>query len=117
MESTDNSHQARINNTKIFLKEHPDEEVACAATIFGLARSTLRSSITKDKRPVSTVINGGQNKILEPYQITAIHGFIQSLLVHGIQPSKGVVFNAIVTLKRAQNSDGKPPTMQWFRGW
>ena len=85
MESTDNSHQARINSAKTFLKEHPDEKVPCAATILELARSTLGSSIA---RPVFTVVNSGQNKILEPYQVTAIHGFIRSLLVHGIQLSK-----------------------------
>ena len=116
MDSTDNSRQTRINNAKTFLKEYSDEKVACAPTIFNLAHLKLNNSIAKDNKPVFIVINSGQNKILESYQVDAVHEFIYSLLAHGIQLSKKVVFNAIVTLKCTQNPDCNAPTMQWFRG-
>lgn len=72
MDSIGDSRQTRIDNAKAFLREHPDEKVACAAKVFGLAHSTLFSSTAKNNQPVSTVINGGQNKILEPRQAKAI---------------------------------------------
>ena len=90
MDSTDNSRQTHINNAKTFLKEHLDEKVAYTATIFDLAHSILKNSIARDNKPVSTVINNEQNRILEPHQVNAVHGFIQSLLAHNIQPSKGI---------------------------
>ena len=61
-----------INNAKTFLKKHLDEKVACAVTIFDFAHSTLKNSIVKDNKPVSIVINNGQNKILKPHQINAV---------------------------------------------
>ena len=88
MDSTDNFGQTYINNVKTFLKEHPDEKVACIAIIFDLAHLTLKNSIAKDSKPVSTVINNEQNRILESHQVNVIHKFIQFLLIHNIQPSK-----------------------------
>ena len=111
--------QTRISDAKTFLLENPDERTACAAQIFKIRPTTLYSSIATDKKSSSSAksARGGQNKILEEHQVKAIHHFIRSLLAQGIQPSHGVVFNAIVSLKRGQNPESSGPTLRWFRTW
>lgn len=109
--------RTRIENAKAFLKENPDEKIACAAQIFGLAHTTLRSSIARDKKPTSGVKRGGQNKVLEKHQEAAILNMIRSLLASGIQPSHGDIFDAIVHLKRGRNPEYKGPSQRWFREW
>lgn len=109
--------QTRIDNAKAFLRENPDEKIACAAQIFKLAHTTLYGSISRDKKPISRGQRGGQNKILDEHQVKVIHQFIRSLLAYGIEPSRGVVFNAIVNLKRTQNPENNAPTQRWFRTW
>jgi hypothetical protein len=47
---------------------------------------------------------GEHNKLLEDLEEKAIHDFIRSLHTHGMQPTNNVVFNAIVSLKRAHKS-------------
>ena len=103
--------------------ENPDERTACAAQIFKIRPTTLYSSIathmksSSNKKSSSSAKSAGgeQNKILEEHQVKAIHHFIRSLLAQGIQPSHGVVFNAIVSLKRGQNPESSGPTLRWFR--
>ena len=109
----------RIENAKAFLSEHPGEKIACAATIFGIAHTTLYSSIARDKRPKPDieVKRGGNNKILDEHQTEVIHRFVRSLLAFGIDPSHGVVFNAIVSLKHAHSPERSAPTPRWFRTW
>ena len=124
--------QTRISDAKTFLLENPDERTACAAQIFKIRPTTLYSSIATDKKSSFSDMKsssnkkssssaksarGGQNKILEEHQVKAIHHFIRSLLAQGIQPSHGVVFNAIVGLKRGQNPESSGPTLRWFRTW
>ena len=109
--------QTRISDAKTFLLENPDERTACAAQIFKIRPTTLYSSIATDKKSSFSDMKsfsnkkssssaksarGGQNKILEEHQVKAIHHFIRSLLAQGIKPSHGVVFNAIVNLKRGK---------------
>lgn len=109
--------QTRIDNAKAFLRENPDEKIACAAQIFKLAHTTLYGSIARDKKPISRGQRGGQNKILDEHHVKVVHQFIRYLLAYGIEPSRGVVFNAIVNLKHAQNPENKAPTQRWFRTW
>lgn len=107
----------RIDDAKAFLKENPDEKIAHVADKFCLHHTTLYSSIAHDKKPVSNIKKGGQNKILDEDQVGAVHKFIRSLLAYGIQPTHDVVYNAIVNLKRVQDPEKKSPTQRWFRGW
>ena len=118
--------QTRISDAKTFLLENPDERTACAAQIFKIRPTTLYSSIATDMKSSFSDMKssssaksarGGQNKILEEHQVKAIYHFIRSLLAQGIQPSHGVVFNAIVSLKRGQNPESSGPTLRWFRTW
>ena len=104
----------RIQNAKQFMLNNPSESTAVAARIYGLAATTLYDA---KKRAGPDKPRGGQNKILENYQVEALHAFIRSLLAHGIQPSHGLIFNAIRTLKRAQNPDFEGPSQRWFRKW
>lgn len=113
---TSGSRSARISNAKAFLKENPTERVAHVAQMFNIQDSTLRSSIASEKK-LGGPGSGGQNKILEEHQVGVIHQFIRSLLTYGIQPSHGVVFSAIIALKRAQDPRKKPPSERWFRSW
>lgn len=109
--------RTRIENAKAFLKENPDEKIAGAAQIFGIAHTTLRSSIARDKKPLSGAKRGGHNKVLEKHQEDAILKMIRSLLASGIQPLHGDIFDAIVTLKRGRNPEYKGPSQRWFREW
>ena len=104
----------RIQNAKQFMLDNPSETTACAARIYGLAETTLYEAM-KRARPDKP--RGGHNKILENYQVEALHGFIRSLLAHGIQPAHGLIFNAIKTLKRAQNPEFEGPSQRWLRSW
>ena len=105
--------KTRICKAKEFLQENPDEHTATAASIFNLSSTTLRSAIA---RPQDR-INGGQNKILQEYQIKALHQFIWSLLACQIQPTFQLIFGVICNLKHAQNPNLKPPTWCWFQKW
>lgn len=60
---------------------------------------------------------GRQNKILKEYEEKAVEHFIRSLLMYSIQPSYEVVYNDVVSLKRAQNPGRKAPTKRWFSKW
>jgi hypothetical protein len=103
-----------IRRAKAFLHENPNEQAVTAARIYNLRPITLWSSLS---RPEPTGIRGGQNKILQEHQKQAIHQFIRSLLAHGIEPSRQLVFNSICHLKHAQDSDFKAPSLEWFSKW
>jgi hypothetical protein len=104
----------RIRRAKAFLHENPDEQPITAARIYNLPPTTLWSSLT---RPEPTGIRGGQNKILQEHQKQAIHQFIRSLLAHGIEPTRQLVFNSICHLKRAQDPSFEAPSSAWFSKW
>ena len=112
--------RARIHNAKAFLRENPTEKIAAAAVMFELSHSTLYNSLARDKKPKSRARggkHGGQNKILKEHQEKAVKQFIQSLLMYSIKPSYDVVYNAIVSLKHAQNPGKKAPSKRWFSTW
>jgi hypothetical protein len=55
-------------------------------------------------------------------QEKAIHSFIRSLLLHQIQPTHDLVYNAICNLISSQtnpftNTPKKRPSHSWFKGW
>jgi hypothetical protein len=68
----------RIQLTKQFLKENPDEQSVTAARIYNLKPTTLHSQLSRE--PTGT--QGGQNRILQEHHIRAIHDFIQSLFTY-----------------------------------
>lgn len=96
-----NFYQTCIDDVKTFLKEHFNKIIIYKAIIFELVRIILISSIVKNNQSVLIVINNRQNKILELHKIKATHRFICFLFAHGIQLSKNVIFNIIITLKHA----------------
>lgn len=71
-----------IANAKIFLKENPNEIIACATQIFQLLKITLYNSITRSKKLIKKT--GKHNKILKEYQVKAMYKFIQLLLAYSI---------------------------------
>ena len=105
---------SRVADAKQFLTENPTESKAVASRVYGLNVKTLISSM---RRGSGGGKRGGHNKILEAHQVRAVDHFIRSLLAHGIQPTHEVVFNAILSLKRAHNPTDKGPTKRWFRRW
>ena len=109
---TDDS-STRIHKAKEFLQQNPDEHTKTAAHIFNLPPTTLKSSIARPQNR----IHGGQNKILQEYQIKALHQFIWSLLACQIQPTSQLIFGVICNLKRAQNPNSKPSSWCWFQKW
>ncbi len=100
-----------MEQAKQFLMENPTESIAVAAKIFNVNVKTLTSSIERG----SSDKKGGQNKIMQEHETKAIDGFIRSLLVNEIPPTGGIVFSAIIGLKRAHNQ--KAPSRRWFRTW
>jgi hypothetical protein len=109
---TDDS-STRIRKAKEFLQQNPDEHTKTAAHIFNLPPTTLKSSIARPQNR----IHSRQNKILQEYQIKALHEFIRSLLACQIQPTSQLIFTVICNLKRAQNPNSKPPSRCWFQKW
>ena len=102
-----------MEEAKQFLKTNPKETKMTASRLFNVNVKTLTSSI----RRCSGVKNRGQNQILRDHVTNVINGFIQSLLVHGILPTHQIVFNAIVSLKKAHNLLDVGPSRRWFRDW
>jgi hypothetical protein len=99
----------RFSKAKALVKENPHERFVTVARIYFKLPSPYYSSIVRNKGPPKK--QGGHNKVLVKYQVQAIHGFIRSLLVHGIRPTHAVVFNAIVGLKHAREQRWHGKTM------
>jgi hypothetical protein len=86
-----------MDQAKKFLRENPTESQAVAAKIFNVNPKSLSASIKRG----SDEKNEGHNKMLQKHEINALDDYIRSLLKHGILPTSGIVFSAIVGLKRA----------------
>ena len=93
--------QTRIANAKTYLSKNPTKKRIEAATVFGIHPTTLYTSIARDTKPASEKQRGENNKILAEHQEKAIYHFVRSLLSYSIQPTHGVVFNAVIALKHA----------------
>ena len=91
----------RIFDAKKFLQENPKKTMIIVFRIFHFSRSTLQSSINREKTATATSLNrgGGHNKILEDHQIQTVHEFIRRLLIYSIPFIKFLTFNAIRNLK------------------
>jgi hypothetical protein len=102
----------RIAQAKAWLRVYPDETAASIARLYGLIPNTFRSSLNRDTSSNTHQV-GGLNQVLSPSQERAIHSFIRSLLLFSIQPTHGLVYNAICGLK----SEEKTPSHSWFKKW
>jgi hypothetical protein len=98
----------RIQYTKEFLQENPNEIAITAAHIYNIQPQTLNSSI---KRAPTSSICSGLNKVLQDHHKVALHLFIWSLLAYGIQPTYQLVYNSICHLKRTQDPKYKAPSL------
>ena len=105
----------RLKDAKEFLNDEPDERKSTVARMFSLNKSTFCRSITRDKNPPKK--HGGQNKKLDDNQTSAVHNFIRSLLAYNVQPTRAIVFGAIVNLLHAQNPRDNPPSERSFQKW
>jgi hypothetical protein len=88
-----------MKNAKKFLKKNFTESRAVAVRIFHVNVKSLINFIKRD----SDQKNENHNKILQNHEINAFDDFIRSLLKHSILFTCVIVFNAIVSLKRAHH--------------
>src|ERR1700761_1134398 len=104
--------EVRFAQAKAWMRVYPTETASSIAKTYGFHPVTFRSALSRDK-PSNTHQVGGLNRILSPTQEKAIHSFIRSLLQFSIQPTHGVVYNAICGLKAKE----KKPSLGWFKKW
>ncbi len=88
-----------MKNAKKFLRENLTKSKAIAARIFNVNASLLINFIQRD----SDQKNESHNKIAQNHEINAFDDFIRSLQKHEIQLTCNIIFNAIVSLKRAHH--------------
>ena len=91
----------RIFDAKKFLQKNPEKTMITVFRIFHFSRSTLQSSINREKTATATSLNrgGDHNKILKNHQTQIVHEFIRRLLIYSISFTKSLIFNAIRNLK------------------
>lgn len=106
--------ETRLENARDFLRDNPDEQPIVAARIYNIPPTTLYTAI---KRGWKCGHKGGYNQVLQEHHTLALHKFIRSLLASGILPTHAIVFNAICSLKKAQNPNSKAPSYSWFMKW
>lgn len=113
--------QVRLAQAKAWCQTYPDETASSVARLYKVNPNTLRSSLRRDT-PSNTHQIGGLNRVLNLAQEKAIHSFIRSLLLHQIQPTHDLVYNAICNLISSQtnpftNTPKKKPSHSWFKSW
>jgi hypothetical protein len=113
--------QIRLAQAKAWCQTYPSESITSIARLYNINPNTLYSSIRRDT-PSNTHRIGGLNRVLNSGQEKAIHSFIRSLLLHQIQPTHDLVYNAICNLISSQtnlytNTKKKPPSHSWFKAW
>jgi hypothetical protein len=86
-----------MNQAKKFLRENLTESQVVAAKIFNVNSKSLSAFIKRG----SGEKNEEHNKVLQEHEINAFDDYIRSLLKHEILSTSGIVFSAIVRLKRA----------------
>ena len=109
------SKDERLRRALKFLDENTDEKPVTPSRIYDVAPTTVNSARRARRAGKPPKQRGRQNKILQDYEIQAIHNFIHSLLLHDIQPTHAVVYGAILSFKRSQNPNCDPPSQRWFR--
>jgi hypothetical protein len=108
------SPETRLQKARDFLRDNPNEPLVVAARIYNIPPATLYAAM---KRGWECRKRGGHNQILQEHHTLALHKFIRSLLASGILPTHTIVFNAICSLKKAQDPNGKGPSYSWFTKW
>ena len=93
----------RLTETKKFLKENPTENKIVIVRIFDVNVKTLILYIRRSSNEKSR----GVKIMLNDQQMTIIHQFVRSMLIHEISFTQQIVFDVILNLKRTQNSNVK----------
>ena len=96
-----------IASVKQFLANNSTENKAVASRIYDLNLKTLIGSI---RRNSTSEKQENHNKILKFHEIKTVHQFIKLLLLQDISLFHEIVFDVILNLKRAHNSENKNPT-------
>ncbi len=105
------NHSIAMDEAKQFLLENPTESIAVAARIFKIKYDALAKSIARDaKRTTAVGKRGGHNRVLNDQQEQAIQSFIRSLITHEILPTHDIVYDAIISIRRAY--DCSAPTKE-----
>jgi hypothetical protein len=94
-----------MNEAKDFLRENPIESIAVTARIFKIKYIILIKSIARDKETIIVAKREEHNRVLNEQQEQIIQGFIRSLITHEILPTHDIVYEAIISMRRAYNCD------------
>jgi hypothetical protein len=100
----------RLREALEFKKEHPEETDTTVARIFDRSQITRRKVAPARRR-------GGQNKLLQPYQVTAIQNYVREHVKSGFYPTKPMLFGAICHLLKTEVPPRPPPSKRWFQGF
>ena len=96
----------RVFDAKKFLQENPEKTMIIVSRIFQFSRSTLQSSINREKTTTTSSnrkSQSGLNKNLKNHETQIVHEFIRRLLIYSIPFIKPLIFNSIRNLKLKQN--------------
>jgi hypothetical protein len=109
-----NDLKTRLREAKKWLQLHPREKQTTACSVFKLHPKTLSSHLIRKSTGQQ---HGGQNKILQAYQVSALHTFICHLVGNYLQPTFQLLYNVICTIKRGSALNPLPPSISWFSKW
>ena len=90
----------KLTEAKAYLMENPLKKHAVVTRIFDVNAKTLISFIRRETKQ-----NDEHNKILTKHEEEAIDDFIRSLLTYSISSTEEMIYNSIVSLKRAYDCD------------
>ena len=98
----------QLNKATAWVIENPTESIAVACRLFGVPRSTLRSSVTRAAQP--QVSHGGHNKILSDTQVTALKQWIRLQYEKGLGATRHMTYAAVCHLRKPL----QPPSQSWL---
>ncbi len=104
-----------MNEIKNFLRENLIESIAVTAKIFKIKYIILTKLIARDKETIIVAKREEHNRILNEQQEQIIQRFIRSLITHEILLTHDIVYEAIISMRRAYNCDAF--FKEWFRKW
>jgi hypothetical protein len=100
-----NNHFIAMNEIKNFLRENLIESIAVTAKIFKIKYIILTKLIARDKETIIVAKREEHNRILNEQQEQIIQRFIRSLITHEILLTHDIVYEAIISMRRAYNCD------------
>lgn len=91
------------------------EKPSTAADMYGVQPSTVRTALSRRRKPKSTKQRGGYNKVLREDQELALFRYIADGAENGLDATKGMIFAAICYL--LQKEQKRVPSTRWFQKW